>query len=448
MHMKWMKLFGLVTALSFFMVGCSDDETVEADNADSEQRDKAKDEKQKEDKKETAMINIHDFNFNETEADLDQTVFFSNEENDNGDYREASPNYFISEDVFDFTSGAHSILADSEMLVDDKGEGVKLEYPDDLDTNQAPATYANGFYYVGLEEGIFKINEDKRDIEQIAKDPVWLIIEADEDTELIYYITNDDDYDNTVVHAIDSDGKEQWATDPVETGMMGAGMTNVVVADDMLIYKTNDFTKALDKETGEEIWNNDNGYFTVTPAGDSLYALMFTGNGTVGEYTLTELDQETGEELNSLDLPKTFSLTNQDYPEIQSIGDMMFIDLEQSVLGYNMKEKTIDWALTGENGLEADGIEINDDLMDVDVRVSDTGTVAVSGTINHQNGEDLKDFLLTIDPITGEINDGSLIDGEITASLPENKYGSEFIVNPDVEDKSSDERESFLTEIQ
>lgn len=82
------------------------------------------------------------------------------------------------------------------------------------------------------------------------------------------------------------------------------------------------------------------------------------------------------------------------------------------------------------------------------MRVSDTGTVAISGTINHQNADELKDSLLTIDPITGEINDGSLIDGEITASLSENKSGSEFIVNPDVEDKSSDERESFLTEVQ
>ncbi len=435
-----MRLFSLAVLLTISIAGCSNNEAADA----SEKNDNGKVEKKKEDKKETAMINIHDFEFEKTEKDLDQTVFFSNEEISD-DYVGTSANYFITEDVFDFTSGEHSILADSEMLIDDKGEGVNPKYPDDLDANQAPATYANGFYYVGPEEGIFKINEEKHSVEQIAKDPVWFRIEADEDTDIIYYVTSDDH--TVVVHAIDDKGKELWSTDPVDTGMMGSWMTDIVIDKDMLIYKTNSFTKALNKENGEEIWQSDNSYFTVKPVDDSLYALMFTGDGSEGEYTLTTIDKKNGEEMDSVDLPRTFSLYNQDYPEIQPIGDMLLIDLEQSVLGYNMKDKTIDWAFVGKNGLETDKIEINDDLMDADVRVSEAGTVAISGTINDLNDAEPSGFLVMVDPDTGVINDGYLIGGEITASLSENKYGNEFIVKPNVEDTSSYDRDSFLTEV-
>ncbi|GAB3056402.1 hypothetical protein [Virgibacillus ainsalahensis] len=448
--MKDIKLLGMAMVVMVFVIGCSDSDTAEtspespgagSENHGEEAETTPEDE-------ELEIINIHDFNLEKTEADLDQTIFFSNEEMDEDPkVKGSSVNFYISEDFSSFTTGGNTLLADSTLMINENGEGAEPEYPGNNDMPWTPAVYANSFYYTAFEDIIYKVGEEDHSVETMVE-PGVPVHQMKVDEERLYYITKDEH--TYILHATDlQEGNEGWSTDPFDAGLSGSMMSNITMDDEMIIYNTNSFTKALNKETGEEIWSQDTSYYTLHPTDDALFALMHTGSGTTGEYTLTELDKETGEEVSTLDLPKTFEMYEQTYPDVQSNGNMLFIDLEQSVLGYQIDSQTLAWAFTGNDGLEAEGYGISEDLMDVDVRISENGTVILTGTMNSQNAQKAEDFLVTVAPTTGEVTDGYVMDGEITPSQPDDNQDNTFIVVPYIEEDQEDpyEREAFLTTI-
>lgn len=438
--------FGILLGMILILGACS---TSTDNNVKKDKTENSSNTPKKENNEKLKLVNIHDYDFTKNENDLKKTITFSKSKIKKN--TTDTTNAYINQNTSIYSRGEHSLLIDDHLLVSDVGEGKFVEIPiESSGVYTDNPLYNKGLYYVPYKEGIYTIDEKNRKTKQVFKEPIHRI---EMDDQNFYYITNTEGKRDYSLHTMGiNDMKEKWSTEKSKDGFAGAGMTDIHLMDDMILYKTKDYLKALDKETGEVIWQTDKGYFTVSDVGDSIFGIVHSGDHTEGEYTLTELDKTNGEIKYSIDLPSTFSLFDQTYPEFASDGKTLFIDLEQSILAYDIADRKLKWALTGKEGFHADEMDKNEDTMDMDVVVRENGTVIASGYINAapQTDEKMEGFIVKLDPDTGEIKDGYMIENYIERNKSNlHKFDNQFLIINDASDfPSAQKYQSFIGEVE
>ncbi len=436
-------LFVNLLFVLLLVAGCGGGSADEGDAPTSDDTDTSQNENEatedEEESEEQEVFQVHDIqdvDFVKTEEDLKKLVTFNDDDEEN--YQSYTTNGNVNAGPSPFVAGEDYVLIGDRVLVDREGNGREIE-DDDIggraESHLYGASYVDGFFYLNYDDGVYAVDETDGSMKEIGEHPPEVM---KTDAENVYYISRNEDDDDEEdpefrLRAVDQDsGEEIWKTEEQEFGFQGIGFLGVIPMEDYVIYETIDSFKALDKETGEELWELEDAdrHMGIVEGDDVLFGVTVRDNNP-GAFELKEYDKETGTVNYSTDLPETLMV---DTPiKMNIVDDILLINMEHSILGYDINAEEPIWAVSGSDGFESDDINAkSEDTTDMEIAVTPEGAIIVDGLMNHDPMSEVEEerFIITIDPQSGEINDGYLINEPIERNVFFNEdYDYEFLIS-------------------